>query len=244
VFTIDKTHQVLYYGAQQFNLTPTQTQLSAFEQYSQELIAWNQRANLTRIVEPEEIAVKHFLDSLSVCQALPDLPPGFSVIDVGSGAGFPGLPLKIVLPDIQLTLLESTGKKTAFLQHIVDTLNLTGVTVLTARAEEVGQRPAFREQYDVAVARAVSGLSTLAEYTLPFVKIGGLAIVQKGQHPAEEIKAAAKALEILGGQIRQVLPVTVPGLDAERHLLVMNKHKSTPKQYPRRPGLPAKKPIG
>jgi 16S rRNA (guanine527-N7)-methyltransferase len=236
-------HQILSHGAKQFNLTLTQTQLSAFEQYSQELIAWNQKVNLTRIIEPEEIAVKHFLDSLSVCQALPDLTPGFSLIDVGSGAGFPGLPLKIVLPDIQLTLLESTGKKTAFLQHVVDALNLTGVTVLTARAEEAGQQPAHREQYDVAVARAVSALPALVEYTLPFVKVGGVAIIQKGQHPAEEVKKAANALEILGGQTRQILSVTVPGLDAERHLLVIDKHKPTPKQYPRRPGLPAKKPI-
>jgi 16S rRNA (guanine527-N7)-methyltransferase len=236
--------KILLHGAKQFHLSLTQTQLNAFEQYSQELIAWNQKVNLTRIIEPEEIAVKHFLDSLSVCQALPDLPPDFSIIDVGSGAGFPGLPLKIVLPDIQLTLLESTGKKTAFLQHIVDILNLTGITVLTARAEEASQQPTHRERYDVAVARAVSVLPILAEYTLPFVKVGGVVIVQKGQHPAEEVKTAANALGILGGQIRQILPVTVPGLNAERHLLIIDKHKATPKQYPRRPGLPAKKPIG
>jgi 16S rRNA (guanine527-N7)-methyltransferase len=235
--------QTLHRSAQQFHLSLTETQLNAFEQYSQELIAWNQRVNLTRIVEPEEIAVKHFLDSLSVCQALPALSFGFSVIDVGSGAGFPGLPLKIALPDIQLTLLESTGKKTAFLQHMVDTLNLTDVTVLTARAEEAGQQPTHREQYDVAVARAVSTLPILAEYTLPLVKVGGLVIVQKGQPATEEIKTATKALEVLGGKIRQILPVTVPGLNAERHLLVIDKHKPTAKQYPRRPGLPAKRPI-
>lgn len=235
--------QTLLHSAQQFNFTLTQTQLNAFEQYSQELIAWNQRVNLTRIVEPEEIVVKHFLDSLSVCQALPDLSPGLSVVDVGSGAGFPGLPLKIVLPDIRLTLLESTRKKTAFLQHIIHILNLTNVTVLTARAEEAGQQSAHREQYDVAVARAVSGLPTLAEYSLPLVKVGGMIIIQKGQHPAEEVKAATSALEILGGKLHEILPVTVPGLNAERHLLVISKDKSTPKQYPRRPGLPAKKPI-
>ena len=243
MFTIDKTHQVLYCGAQQFHLSLTQTQLSAFAQYSQELIAWNQRGNLTRIVEPEEIAVKHFLDSLSVCQVLSDLPPDFSLIDVGSGAGFPGLPLKIARPDIRLTLLESTGKKTAFLQHLVDTLNLTNVTVLTARAEEAGQQPAYREQYDVAVARAVAALPTLAEYTLPLVKVGGLVIAQKGQEPTAEIEAAGKALAILGGQLKEILSVTVPGLDATRHLVVINKVNPTPQPYPRRPGLPAKRPI-
>jgi 16S rRNA (guanine527-N7)-methyltransferase len=235
--------QNLYQNAKHFSLSLTEAQLNAFAQYSQELIAWNQRVNLTRITEPEEIAVKHFLDSLSVCLALPNLPPDFSLIDVGSGAGFPGLPLKIALPDIRLTLLESTSKKTAFLQHIVDTLNLNAVTILTARAEEAGQQSTYREQYDVALARAVSALPTLAEYTLPLVKMGGLVIIQKGQHPADEIEAAANALVVLGGKIGQIIPVEVPNLNAERHLIVIHKTKSTPEAYPRRPGLPAKKPI-
>ncbi|MEW5957474.1 MAG: 16S rRNA (guanine(527)-N(7))-methyltransferase RsmG [Chloroflexota bacterium] len=235
--------QSLLAGVQQFDLTLTQAQLAAFEQYSRELIAWNEKINLTRIVAPAEIVVKHFLDSLSVYQALADLPAGFSLIDVGSGAGFPGLPLKIVRPDLQLTLLESTGKKTAFLQHIVDLLNLTNVTVLTARAEEAGRRPEHREHYDVAVARAVSALPVLAEYTLPLVKVGGRVIAQKGQDPAAEIKEAANALGILGGKLSRIWPVMVPGLEAERHLVIIHKVKPTPRQYPRRPGLPAKKPI-
>lgn len=235
--------QALYYGARQFDLTLTKAQLDAFERYRQELIAWNERVNLTGIVDPEEIVVKHFLDSLSVYLAVRDLPSTLSLIDVGSGAGFPGLPLKIALPDIRLTLLEATGKKTAFLQHIVATLDLTKVMVLTARAEEAGRQPEHRERYDVAVARAVTTLPVLAEYTLPLAKVGGRVVVQKGQHPADEIKQAANALGILGGKVGQILPVTVPGLTAERHLVVIQKNRSTPKQYPRRPGLPAKKPI-
>ncbi len=239
-------HQILYHGAAQLNLILTEVQLNAFERYSRELVAWNERVNLTRIVEPEEIAIKHFLDSLSVYQVLrPDTSgnTAFSMIDVGSGAGFPGLPLKIALPDIQLTLLESTAKKTAFLQHIVDTLQLSDVAVLTARAEEAGQQATHREQYDAAVARAVSSLPALAEYTLPLVKVGGIVIAQKGQHPAGEVEAASKALDILGGQVNQIVPIELPGLDAARHLVVIKKKKSTPKQYPRRPGLPVKKPI-
>ncbi len=235
--------QVLRDGAQQFNLSLSEAQLNAFERYSQELIAWNERVNLTSIVEPQEIVIKHFLDSLSVYQVLSDLPPDLTLIDVGSGAGFPGLPLKIALSDLRLTLLEATGKKTAFLDHIVQVLNLTGVTVLTARAEEAGRRPDQRERYDAAVARAVAPLPVLAEYTLPLVKVGGRVIVQKGQHPAAEIKAAANALGILGGKVSQTLTVRVPGLDAERHVVVIQKNKVTPPQYPRRPGLPAKKPI-
>jgi 16S rRNA (guanine527-N7)-methyltransferase len=236
-------NQILRDGAQQFNLSLTESQLNAFDRYSQELIAWNERVNLTSIVEPEDIVTKHFLDSLSVSQVLQTLPPTLSLIDVGSGAGFAGLPLKIALPRLRLTLLESTGKKTAFLQHIIQVLNLAGVTVLTARAEEAGRRRDQRERYNVAVARAVAPLPVLAEYTLPLVKVGGLVVVQKGQHPAEEIKEAANALGILGGKVSRVLPVVVPGLAAERHLLVIQKNKATPPQYPRRSGVPAQKPI-
>lgn len=235
--------QILYPGAQQFNLTLTETQLNAFETYSRELIAWNRHTNLTRIIEPDEVVVKHFLDSLSVYRILADLSPTISMIDVGSGAGFPGLPLKIVLPDIQLTLLESTAKKTAFLQHMVETLRLTGVTVLIARAEEVGQQETYREQYDVAVARAVSALSVLVEYTLPLVKVGGVVIAQKGQSPTQEIEAAASALATLGGEVSQTLPIEIPGLEEVRHLVVIQKINHTPPKYPRRPGMPAKRPL-
>ena len=230
-------------AAQSFKLTLTPAQQQAFDTYSRELMAWNQKVNLTRITAPDEIEVKHFLDSLSLYPYLPDLPPDFSLIDVGSGAGFPGLPLKIVLPQMKLTLLESTGKKTAFLQHLVDLLGLAVVKVVTARAEEAGQQPAHRQQYDVAVARAVAALPVLAEYTLPLVKVGGWVLVQKGRHPADEVKDAANALGILGGKVQQIYPVDVPGLAAERHLVLIRKHKPTPRQYPRRPGLPAKKPI-
>jgi 16S rRNA (guanine527-N7)-methyltransferase len=234
---------ILRRRAAQFNLSLTEFQLRAFQIYNRELIAWNQRVNLTRIVEPEEITVKHFLDSLSVYQVLPDLPQNFSIIDVGSGAGFPGLPLKIAMPNIQLTLLEATTKKTKFLQHIVDTLQLNEVTVLAARAEEVGRQAAHREQYDVALARAVASLPVLAEYTLPLVRVEGLVIAQKGQHLAEEVEAAIRVSEMLGGQLDRILPVEVPGLEAARHLIIIRKSKATPKQYPRRPGVPAKRPL-
>jgi 16S rRNA (guanine527-N7)-methyltransferase len=235
--------EILRQGAANFNLSLTNSQLSAFEDYASALIAWNRRVNLTRIVEPDEIAVKHFLDSLAVWVALPSSSPSFSLIDVGSGAGFPGLPLKIVCPDIKLTLLEATGKKAAFLQHLVELLKLTDVKILAARAEESGRHPAQREQYDVAVARAVAALPVLAEYTLPLVKVGGRIIAQKGPDPALEIETAAQALTVLGGQLDRVVPVTIPGLGARRYLVVIAKVKPTPPKYPRRPGMPAKRPI-
>lgn len=234
---------ILTEGAAQFNLSLTSDQLNAFEGYLAELVAWNERVNLTSITEPAEIITKHFLDSLSVYPTLQDLPPTSSLIDVGSGAGFPGIPLKIVMPQLRVTLLEATGKKTAFLQHLIQSLNLTAVSVVTARAEEAGQQLEHRERYEVVVARAVAALPVLAEYMLPLVKVGGRVIVQKGQDPADEVKQAAPALRILGGKVKQILPVTVPGLAAQRHVIVIQKIKTTPKQYPRRPGLPAKKPL-
>lgn len=235
--------KILRSGAANFNLSLTESQLSAFEAYASALIVWNRRVNLTRIVEPDEIAVRHFLDSLAVRVALPPGSPSFALIDVGSGAGFPGVPLKITCPDIRLTLLEATGKKAAFLQHLIEVLQLTGVTIVAARAEEAGRQPDHREQYDVAVARAVAALPVLAEYTLPLIKVGGRIIAQKGADPAPEVETAAPALATLGGQLDRIVPVTIPSLDAPRHLVVITKVKSTPQQYPRRPGMPAKRPI-
>jgi 16S rRNA (guanine527-N7)-methyltransferase len=234
---------LLRHGAAQFKLELTDNQLDQFESYAEALTLWNQRVNLTRITAPDEVAIKHFLDSLSVTVALPGSTTGLTVIDIGSGAGFPGIPLKIALPHLRPTLLETTGKKTAFLEHLIDTLKLQHVTVLKARAELAGQEDTYREQYSVAVARAVGSLAVLAEYMLPFVKVGGLVIAQKGHFPQQEIQEAAHALQLLGGKIKQVLSVTVPGLDGERHLVCVQKVTRTPRQYPRRAGTPAKKPL-
>jgi len=172
---------------------------------------------------------------------VPKLPA--QVVDVGTGAGLPGLVLKIVQPDIQLTLVESVGKKTVFLRHLVETLALENVTVLHARAEDVGRMAAHREKYGLAVARAVAPVRVLAEYLLPLVAIGGLMLAQKGTDPAAEVAAARNALGVLGGKHIQTLAVSVPNLDAARHLVLVRKTKSTPKQYPRKAGTPGKKPI-
>jgi 16S rRNA (guanine527-N7)-methyltransferase len=235
--------QTLQRGLKPLGLVLTGTQLSAFQVYGQELIAWNQRFNLTRISRPEDIAVKHFLDSLSIYPIVTELSATTSMIDVGTGAGFPGLPLKIVLADFQLTLLEATTKKIGFLQHMVDLLHLSATTVLKARVEEAGQHPAQREQYDLAVARAVAALPTLAEYMLPLVRVGGLVVAQKGRHPADEVDRAAKALRVLGAGPVEIRPVKIPGLAEARHLVVIRKTASTPQKYPRRVGVPARKPL-
>ena len=229
------------------NLDLTPTQAAAFQTYAQELQAWNERVNLTAIKDSTGIQVKHFLDSLSVLKALARPRAGegnLKLIDVGTGAGFPGLPLKIACPDLRLPLVEATGKKIAFCEHIIATLKLSGVTVVKARAEEIGQDAAHREQYDWAVARAVAEMPVLAEYLLPLVKRGGHALAQKDEAAPAETQTAEGAIKKLGGELEQLIPVELPGVVETRFLVVLKKVAATPPRYPRRPGVPSKTPLG
>jgi 16S rRNA (guanine527-N7)-methyltransferase len=223
-------------------LVLTPRQVEAFRIYETELLDWNTRHNLTAIRESEGVRAKHFLDSLSCLLAWPKDPPG-SLIDIGTGAGFPGLALKLVLPNLRLTLVESVGKKAAFCQHIVDTLKLEKVSVLQARAEDLGQDKAHREKYDWAVARAVANLPVLSEYLLPLARVGGGMLAQKGDTAPAEAHAAQRAIQLLGGQIRQLRPVELPGVAEDRYLVIVDKVAPTPPGYPRRVGLPSKRPI-
>ncbi len=217
-------------------------QLEALLRYENELLTWNARFNLTAIRDSESIRVKHFLDSLTCTLAIRDPAPA-RLIDVGTGAGFPGIPLKIFYPAMRLTLVESVGKKADFCRHVVRELRLEGVDVLHARAEEVGQAPAHREKYDWAVARAVASLPVLAEYLLPLVKVGGRALAQKGESGPAEAQDSGRALQLLGGQLKQLVKVELPGVVEDRYLVVIDKVAATPGQYPRRPGTPAKNPL-
>lgn len=214
----------------------------AFSLYADELLAWNQNVNLTAITAPEDIEMRHFLDSLSVSLAI-SLTPNLRVIDVGTGAGFPGLPLRLVFPYIELTLLEATTKKTAFLEHIVQHLKLSNVRVINARAEEAGQNPATREKYDLALARAVAQMPTLGEYLLPLCRVGGRCVALKGENAVAETQQAENALRILGGRVEKVIPVELPQVAETHYLVVVQKVAATPPQYPRRPGIPAKRPL-
>jgi 16S rRNA (guanine527-N7)-methyltransferase len=216
-------------------------QLQQFDTYARELIEWNQRFNLTSITDADAIYTKHFLDSLSCWLALREAPG--SVVDVGAGAGFPGLPLKILQPEMQLTLVEATAKKTGFLTHIVQVLGLTVVQVVAQRAEDVGQDPGQRAGYDWAVARAVAPLATLAEYLLPLVRVGGFSLAQKAKGAQQELDEAANAVAKLGGEVHRTLQVEVPGLSEERWLVVLKKIGETPEAYPRRAGMPSKRPL-
>jgi 16S rRNA (guanine527-N7)-methyltransferase len=232
-------------GARRLGLNLTPRQLEQFEIYYQELIEWNQRINLTRITGHEAVQVKHFLDSLTVVLALkpPDEGRDLKVIDVGAGAGLPGLPLKIVLPDISLTLLEATARKAEFLEHVAKKLELDKVEVVNGRAEEIAHNPQYRDRFDLVLARAVAPLPALVELTLPFGRIGGCLVAPKKGNIKNEIEKSRKAIEVMGGVLRETRPVELEGLDDGRCLVVIDKVRPTPPEYPRRPGMPSKRPL-
>lgn len=220
----------------------SQRQMTCFERYEKELLAWNEKFNLTAIRDSEGVRAKHFLDSLTCVQAWRDTPPT-SLIDIGTGAGFPGIPLKIIYPSLQLTLVESVGKKAEFCRHVVEVLGLERVGVLQARAEEIGQNKKYRERFDWAVARAVAGLPILVEYLLPLVRVGGGVLAQKGESGPAEAQTAEHPIRLLGGHLRQLIAVNLPGVAEDRFLVVIDKVAATPPNYPRRVGVPSKTPI-
>jgi 16S rRNA (guanine527-N7)-methyltransferase len=226
----------------QIGLKLTAQQMKLLAQYEKELLEWNERTNLTAIRDSEEVRIKHFLDSLTCIQAMKD-NPGKRIVDIGSGAGFPGLVLKIVYPGVQLTLVDSVGKKIDFCRHVVKKLGMENVETLQERAENIGQCLDYREQYDWAVARAVAALPVLTEYLLPLVRVGGHMLAMKGESGPAESHAAEHALKMLGGHLRQLLPVTLPGVAEERYLVIVDKVAATPTRYPRRVGIPSKRPL-
>jgi 16S rRNA (guanine527-N7)-methyltransferase len=233
---------VLRQACEAFGLTLSDVQLAQFDQYLELLLEWNSRINLTAIREPEAIRLRHFADSLSCLAATGELE-GQRLADVGTGAGFPGLVLKICFPDMQLTLVESVGKKCRFLEEVVSRLTLQTVEILQERVEVVGRLPAHRERYDWAVARAVTQMPALVEYLLPLCRVGGSMLAQKGSSAAEETENAAWAIKQLGGDAAQVLQVSVPGEEASRFLVTVKKVRPTPSKYPRRTGVPTKQPL-
>ena len=219
----------------------TAEQLERFARYQALLLEWNQRINLTAAKSAQEIQVRHFVDSLTCMLATGDLN-GRSLIDIGSGAGFPGLPLKIVNPHMELVLVESVEKKGGFLKEVVQELNLAKVSVVMDRAEVIGHKPEHRQRYDWAVARAVAPLSPLLEYLLPLCRVGGHALAQKGARAEEELLSSREAIEILGGKVVDQIPVPLTG-EADAKLIVIEKLRDTPRKFPRRVGIPMKRPL-
>jgi len=242
---IIKAMERLKAGAKKLGLNLNSSQLEQFQVYYQELTDWNRRMNLTRITDYEDVQIKHFLDSLTVTLAWQQTisNAGTSLIDVGTGGGIPGLPLKIVFRNIRLVLLDATTKKSAFLHHIKQKLGLNNVEIVVGRAEEVAHQTRYREQFDIVLSRGVASLPTLVELTLPFCTIGGRFIAQKKGAIDPEISQAGKAISLLGGSLRGVERVDLEEFAEERQLIIIDKVAVTPPQYPRRPGIPAKRPL-
>jgi 16S rRNA (guanine527-N7)-methyltransferase len=233
-------------GASKLGIKLNSKQVKQFELYYQELIEWNKKINLTAITDYSAVQVKHFLDSLTITLALLGKEmerTDFNIVDIGTGAGFPGVPLKILFPRPRLVFIEPTTKKTAFLHHIIRKLELENVEVLNSRAEEAAHLPLYREQFALALSRAVALLPTLVELTLPFCQIGGRFIAQKKGEIDQEVNGARKAIAALGGKLGQIKKIELDEFNDARYLVIIDKIYPTPAKYPRRPGVPRRRPI-
>lgn len=227
---------------QEIRIVLNETQKQQFDVFYEMLVEWNKVMNLTGITKRDEVDEKHFVDSLSVVQVF-DVDKCKKVIDVGTGAGFPGIPLKILFPDMEITLLDSLNKRIQFLNAVIEELGLKKINTIHGRAEDFAKKEEYREQYDLCVSRAVANLSTLSEYCLPYVKVGGAFVPYKSGEIDEEVNAAKNAVKILGGKIVQVKKFTLPGSDIGRSFVKISKVSKTAKRYPRKAGLPSKEPL-
>lgn len=216
--------------------------IDQFETYYRELVSWNEKMNLTGITERDQVYTKHFFDSLSLAFFV-NMEKVESLADIGSGAGFPGIPLKIAFPHLQLTIVDSLSKRISFLQHVCDELGLKGVTLVHGRAEDIGRLPAHRDHYDLVTARAVARMALLNEFCLPFARKGGEFAAMKGSDPMEEVAEASFSLKELRAELVKVESFKLPVEESDRHIVLIRKNGATPAKYPRKAGLPAKQPL-
>ncbi|MGL4737577.1 MAG: 16S rRNA (guanine(527)-N(7))-methyltransferase RsmG [Cellulosilyticaceae bacterium] len=235
--------KLLIDGANELGITLTETQVEQFMKYKALLLEWNEKMNLTAITEDFEVITKHFLDCLTVVNAL-DMHTIKNMIDIGTGAGFPGMVIKIAFPHIQVSLVDALKKRLTFLETVINELGLTKIEVVHSRAEDLGKKADYREGFDICASRAVANLAVLGEYTLPFVKKGGYLIALKGQKLDEELEVGKKAIAILGGELEAIVDATVPHTDLNHKIAKIKKVKETPKKYPRKSGEPTKAPLG
>jgi 16S rRNA (guanine527-N7)-methyltransferase len=233
---------VLIDGCREYGVDLDEKKVEKFIKYMEMLKEWNQKINLTAITDDEEIIKKHFIDSVSILQS-GVIKDGMSIIDVGTGAGFPGIPLKIVMPTLNILLLDSLNKRVAYLNDVIMQLELDGIETIHARAEELSRKKEYREKYDAAVARAVANLNKLSEYCIPYVKTGGYFISMKGPSVAPEIEGAKSAIGTLGGRLEKVIDINLPGESMEHKLVIVKKEKETGEKYPRKYAQIEKKPI-
>lgn len=237
---IEEFKKIMISYAEKINIKFTEEQLEKFYQYMNMLLEWNEKINLTAITKPEEIILKHFVDSLTIAKYIKKEE---TLVDMGTGAGFPGIPLKIYKKDLKVTLVDSLNKRIKFLNEVIEQLNLEKIETIHARAEEFSKNKKYREKFDISTSRAVANLSTLSEYLIPLVKVNGKVISMKGQEVQEEVKQAQKAIQILGGKIVEKESFNLPKSDNKRNIIIIEKIKNTPAKYPRKPGTPAKEPI-
>lgn len=249
---MDKRLDLFCQDLEQLHISLSEKQADQFMKYYELLVEWNSFMNLTAITDFEEVCKKHFTDSLSLCKAEPiifdvlkkDLRKDeISFIDVGTGAGFPGIPLKIIFPNLKITLLDSLNKRVKFLNEVINNLELKDIIAVHGRAEDFAKKADFRSAYDICVSRAVANMSTLSEYCIPFVKVNGLFIPYKSEKITEELANANKAVSILGGKVLDQIDYTLPASNYYRNLVIVQKEKDTPKKYPRKAGLPSKEPL-
>lgn len=224
------------------NIFLEEEQINQFYKYMNILIEWNKNINLTAITDPKEVILKHFIDSIYVLKNI-EISSNSSIIDIGTGAGFPGIPLKIVRKDLNVTLLDSLNKRIMFLDNVINNLDLKDISAIHGRAEEMGKNKKYREMFDYAISRAVANLTVLSEYMIPFVKLGGKSICMKGGNIKEELENSQKALGILGGNLIHVEEFNLLDTDIKRSLIIIEKCKITPIKYPRKPGTPVKEPL-
>lgn len=227
-------------GARKINIKLYVEQLWKFHRYMELLIEWNEKINLTAITEPEEIILKHFIDSLTIYK---DLEKNSKIVDVGTGAGFPGIPLSIIDSSLKITLVDSLNKRLIFLAEVIAELKLENVEIVHARVEEFGQNKKYRESFDIATSRAVANLSTLSEYLVPLIKVNGKCICMKASGAEQEIEESKKAINVLGGTIKNIEEFNLPNSDIGRTIITISKEKNTPNKYPRKAGTPSKEPI-
>lgn len=235
-------NQLLEIKLKELNIQINEIQKKQFNTFYSMLVEWNKVMNLTGITEYEEVIEKHFVDSLSIVNIF-DLSEINTVIDVGTGAGFPGIPLKIAFPHLKITLLDSLNKRIHFLDSVIDELKLDGIYTIHGRAEDFAKKDDYRERYDLCVSRAVANLSTLSEYCLPYIRVGGMFISYKSGDVDDEVLESKKAISILGGKLDNVVKFQLPGTDINRSFIKIEKIKNTGKKYPRKAGLPSKEPL-